>query len=56
MRAVIIMTNELKKEMKELVTEARKNNTILPVSEAFKLFPVEDEVHEGKLEYWTRKM
>lgn len=47
------MDKHLVSQMRELVEKARKEGAILQVSEAFDLYPVEDEIHEGKLEYWT---
>jgi hypothetical protein len=43
-------------EMKELVELGKERGKVLPVSEAFVLHPVEDEVHEGKLEYWSKEV
>ena len=48
------MTDELITKMQELIEVAEKNNKIVPVSKAFEMFPVEDEVHEGNLSYWTK--
>ena len=44
------MTDKI--DFKELVAIGRKQGKVLPVSEAFRLHPVEDEVHQGKAEYW----
>ena len=42
------------KEMKELRNFARKNGIKeIPISEAWRMFSVEKEVHKGKIEYWT---
>jgi hypothetical protein len=41
-------------EMRKLTEIARSRGKILPVSEAFRLFPVEEEAHKGKQEYWTQ--
>jgi len=49
------MDEKLVAQMKELVGKAETQNKILPKSEAFHNFPVEDEVHEGKIEYWAKK-
>ena len=40
-------------DFKKIVTIARQQGKVLPVTEAFKRYPVEDEDHKGKLEYWT---
>ena len=50
-----VVDENLVLKMKELVNKAVTQNEILPKSEAFQNFPVEDEVHEGKIEYWTLK-
>ena len=44
---------ELIQEMKELIKRGRENGKILPLSEAFRMYPVEEEVHKGRIEYWT---
>ncbi|MCL2638512.1 MAG: hypothetical protein FWD48_09100 [Oscillospiraceae bacterium] len=49
-----MMTEKLIKEMKELNKIAREKGRILTIDEAFELYPVEEEVHKGKLEYWTK--
>lgn len=46
------MEKESLLKMKELVQLGRQKGKVLPVSEAFKLHPVEEEAHEGKKEYW----
>jgi len=52
-KAVYVVDELLVSQMKELVKKGQSQNKVLPVSEAFKMYPVEDEVHEGKIEYWT---
>lgn len=42
-------------KMKELIEMGRQNGKVLPVSEAFKIHPPEDEAHQGKIEYWESK-
>ena len=39
-------------EIKELIQIARCKGKVLPVSCAFENYPVEDETHKGKIEYW----
>ena len=41
-------------KMKKLTEEGSKKNKVLHVSEAFRLYPVEEEPHKGELEYWTQ--
>jgi hypothetical protein len=48
------MDKELVAQMKELIESGRKQGKVVPVSEAFRSFPVEEEPHKGKLEYWTQ--
>jgi predicted secreted protein len=48
------MDKNLVSQMKDLVEAGRKKGAILPVSEAFDAFPVEDEPHKGKIEYWQQ--
>jgi len=43
------------RKMKELVALGRKAGKVLPVEEAFIMYPVEDEAHAGKREYWENK-
>ncbi|MDR0221203.1 MAG: hypothetical protein LBI54_07370 [Lachnospiraceae bacterium] len=50
------MEKEIVFEMKELTELGRKRGKVLPVSQAFELHPVEDEAHEGKLEYWNEEV
>ena len=39
----------------ELVSRGRDLGRVLNVAEAFRKYPVEDEVHGGKLGYWTKE-
>lgn len=39
---------ELKKQAKQLVLISKQKNMIKPHTEAFKDFPVSEEVHKGK--------
>jgi len=38
-------------KMKELTKQARDENRIISKSEAFKMYPVKEEAHKGKLEF-----
>jgi predicted RND superfamily exporter protein len=38
------------KKMKELTKQAKEQNKVISVSEAFKMYPVEEEAHKGNLE------
>ena len=42
-------------KMKELTQIARQKDKVLPAADAFKLYPVADETHQGKMEYWNTK-
>ena len=46
------MTNELILEARELIVLGEKSGRVLSVSEAFKMYPVEEEFHKGKIENW----
>jgi predicted secreted protein len=48
------MNKEMTIRMKELIKKAREQGKVLPVSEAFKMYPVEDEAHKGELNYWLQ--
>jgi hypothetical protein len=41
--------------MKELTKISKANGNIVPVSEAFKNFPVEEEVHKGDISFWEQQ-
>jgi len=43
------------KNRSELISRGRELGQVLNVAEAFKKYPVEDEIHGGKLEYWTQE-
>jgi hypothetical protein len=43
------MDEKLVSRMKELTKLSKENGNIVPVSEAFKKFPVEEEVHKGDI-------
>ena len=45
------MTPALIAQMKELTEQAKKENKILPVSEAFRMYPAEAKLVDGKIEY-----
>jgi len=42
-------------QVKELTKKAKKENKILHVSEAFKKYPAEAKVDDGKIEYITKE-
>ena len=46
------MTEELILEARELIALGEKKGRVLPVSAAFEMYPVEEEFHKGKLEFW----
>jgi len=43
------------RDRSSLIYRGRELDRVLNVAEAFKKYPVEDEIHEGKLEYWTQE-
>jgi DNA-damage-inducible protein J len=43
------------KNRSELISRGRKLGQVLNVAEAYKAYPVEDEVHGGKLEHWIQE-
>ena len=43
------------KNRNELISRGREYGQVLNVAEAFRKYPVEEEIHKGKLEYWTRE-
>ena len=43
------------KNRSELISRGRELGQVLNVAEAFKKDPVEDEIHGGKLEFWTQE-
>ena len=49
------MNKKLMKQAKEAVLLSRKNGRILDVSEAFKKYPAENEIHESKLQHFKRE-
>jgi len=46
---------EASKNRSGLISRGRELGQVQNVAEAFKKYPVEDEVHAGKLEYWTQE-
>jgi hypothetical protein len=48
------ISDELAREMKELIEIGREKGKVLHFSKAFEMYPVEEESHKGKLEYWTK--
>jgi hypothetical protein len=49
-----MIKQELVLQMKELIKFGRERGRVLPVSEAFKMYPVEEEAHKGELDYWLK--
>ena len=47
--------DEINIKFREAVKKGKENGKALHYSEAFKLFPVEEEDHQGKIEYWTEE-
>lgn len=45
--------NEVNKKAKELVNVAKKKGVIKPHTDAFKEFPVENEIHKGRKEFFN---
>ena len=43
------------KDRSELISRGRGLGHVLNVAEAFKKYPAEDEIHEGKLEFWNHE-
>ena len=43
------------KNRSDLISRGRELGQVLNVAEAFRKYPVEEEIHKGKLEYWTRE-
>jgi DNA-damage-inducible protein J len=43
------------RDRKELISRGRELGRVSNVAEAFEKYPVKDEIHEGKLEYWKQK-
>jgi len=39
----------------ELISRGRELGQVLNVAEAFKKYPAEDEIHEGKADYWIQE-
>ena len=49
------MSPVLVAQMKELTQQAKKENKILPVAEAFKMYPAEAKLVDEKIEYIKRE-
>jgi len=47
--------DEINIKFREAVKKGMENGKVLHFSEAFKMFPVEEEEHQGKIEYWTEE-
>lgn len=46
--------NNISKNAKELIAKAKAKNLIKSYTIAFKDFPVDEEVHKGKKEYYCK--
>lgn len=46
--------NDISKNAKELIAKAKSKNLIKSYTVAFKDFPVKEEVHKGKKEYYCK--
>lgn len=55
MRGCDSVNKTLIERAKEAIEMGKKNGRILDISEAFKKYPIEDEIHKGKLEYFQQK-
>ena len=55
MKGVDFVNELLSKQAKEAINAGRKKGRVLDVSEAFKKYPVENEIHKGTLEYFQKK-
>ena len=40
---------------KDIIARGRRLGRVKDVSDAFKNYPVEEEAHKGKLDYWTQE-
>lgn len=52
---VITMKNEQTSRARALISRGREKGRVVHFSEAFRNYPVEDEEHKGKIEYWTQE-
>ena len=50
-----MIPKELVDEMREAIKTGKERGKVLHVSEAFKMYPVEEEDHKGKIDYWLNK-
>jgi hypothetical protein len=50
-----MIPKNLADEMKDLINLAREKGLTYPVSDAFKMFPTEEEGPESNKEYWLKK-
>lgn len=46
------ITREVREKAREIVCKAKQMNKIRPLDEAFEKYPVADEVHKGKSNYY----
>jgi hypothetical protein len=45
--------NEMVQDMKKLIMLGREHRKIHHFHKAFEMHPVEEEIHKGRIEYWT---
>ncbi len=48
------MDKELVSQMKKLAALGKERGAVVPVNEAFKMFPVEEESHKGESQHWKQ--
>ena len=42
------LDDKLRKEIKDIVSKAKKSNLVVPHTKAFETYPVKNEIHKGK--------
>ena len=47
--------NKSSSRVKAIIARGREKGRVLNVAEAFTKYPVEEEAHKGKLEYWSQE-
>ena len=50
----IFKDKSLKKRVKDIIKFAKENNLIKPHTEAFKKYPVENEIHKGSISFFAK--
>ena len=48
-------TSAINERAKELVAKAKSKGLVSPISAVFKNFPVEKEIHKGRMEYYSKR-